>query len=253
MVILTDDQRDPNFQPTRQNIINAIGWLVSGLAPGDSLFLHYSGHGGTVADKDGDELEDQTIFPVDHSRAGQITDDELNARICKMIPPGVRLTALFDCCHSGSVLDLPFMYKPDGSLHVEDPKKEAGKLLLNAGLSALTRNPVGGLMSLGRAFKALTTDTTAHRQKTVMTRGTAGDVLMLSGCRDGETSADTYIQSVGSTGAMSFAFLKVLSENPRQTYASLLQNCRTVLRGKYSQVPQLSSGKLMDMNQPFML
>lgn len=38
-----------------------------------------SGHGGQVADKDGDEDDgyDETILPVDFQQAGQITDDEM--------------------------------------------------------------------------------------------------------------------------------------------------------------------------------
>lgn len=43
MVILTDDQRDVMYHPTRENIINAMRWLVNGAMPNDSLFLHYSG------------------------------------------------------------------------------------------------------------------------------------------------------------------------------------------------------------------
>lgn len=49
MVVLTDDQRDPRSIPTRQNIISAMQWLVSGAQPNDSLFFHYSGHGGQVS------------------------------------------------------------------------------------------------------------------------------------------------------------------------------------------------------------
>ena len=30
--------------------------------------------------------------------------------LVKPLPAGCRLTALFDCCHSGSVLDLPYEY-----------------------------------------------------------------------------------------------------------------------------------------------
>ena len=37
---------DVDEKPTLLNIIAAIMWLVEGASPGDSLFLHYSGHGG---------------------------------------------------------------------------------------------------------------------------------------------------------------------------------------------------------------
>lgn len=40
--MLTDDAKDPRQQPTRQNILNAMQWLVSGAQPNDALFFHYS-------------------------------------------------------------------------------------------------------------------------------------------------------------------------------------------------------------------
>jgi hypothetical protein len=43
MVILTDDQQNPMSQPTRQNILRAMHWLVKDARPNDSLFFHYSG------------------------------------------------------------------------------------------------------------------------------------------------------------------------------------------------------------------
>lgn len=43
MVILTDDQANPVLQPTKQNILRAMNWLVGNAQPNDSLFLHYSG------------------------------------------------------------------------------------------------------------------------------------------------------------------------------------------------------------------
>jgi len=45
MVVLTDDQEDWNYRPTGKNMLAAFGWLVTNNYPGDSLFLHYSGHG----------------------------------------------------------------------------------------------------------------------------------------------------------------------------------------------------------------
>ena len=55
MVILMDSpQTGPRQQPTRQNILEAMAWLVSDAQPNDSLFFHYSGHGGQVVDLNGD-------------------------------------------------------------------------------------------------------------------------------------------------------------------------------------------------------
>ena len=43
MVILTDDQQNPMSQPTKQNILRAMHWLVKDARSNDSLFFHYSG------------------------------------------------------------------------------------------------------------------------------------------------------------------------------------------------------------------
>ena len=41
--------------------------------------VFFAGHGGSVADKSGDEADnkDETVVPVDYKSAGQITDDEI--------------------------------------------------------------------------------------------------------------------------------------------------------------------------------
>lgn len=43
MVILTDNQSNPVLQPTKDNILRAMEWLVKNAQPNDALFLHYSG------------------------------------------------------------------------------------------------------------------------------------------------------------------------------------------------------------------
>jgi metacaspase-1 len=48
----------------------------------------------------------QTILPVDFQNTGEIIDDELHELIVRPLPAGVRLTAVFDSCHSGSVMDV---------------------------------------------------------------------------------------------------------------------------------------------------
>ena len=45
-----------------------------------------------------------TIFAL--RQAGQIVDDELCMLLVNPLPQGVRMHAIIDACHSGSVLDL---------------------------------------------------------------------------------------------------------------------------------------------------
>jgi hypothetical protein len=119
MVILTDEgHEDSAHLPTKANIVRWMRWLVADARPGDSLFLHFSGHGGQTPDRDGDEIDamDETILPVDYEKAGQIVDDDLHEILVKHLNPGVRLTVIFDSCHSGTALDLPYVYDNHGNI-----------------------------------------------------------------------------------------------------------------------------------------
>ncbi|KAK0462343.1 caspase domain-containing protein [Desarmillaria tabescens] len=103
--MLTDDT---DKKPTKKNILDAMSWLVKGSRPGDSLFLHYSGHGSQVADTNGDEIDGKDE-DIECSDSSIIIDDEIH-KILESLSSGCRLTALFDSCHSGTVLDLPYVY-----------------------------------------------------------------------------------------------------------------------------------------------
>jgi len=112
MVVLADDRGGP-FYPTGHNILAAMQWLVS--EPNCSLFLHYSGHGGQVQDQDGDRPSgfDDTIIPVDFETNGQIDSGTLHRRLVSELAPGCQLHIIFDCCHSGSAVELPYVYRTD--------------------------------------------------------------------------------------------------------------------------------------------
>jgi len=109
---LTDDDR--RCMPTRANITMQLRWLVQDVQPGDVLFFHFSGHGAQEEDPHGYEEDgmNETIVPVDFKSAGQMTDDEISEILVRHLPEGVRLTAVMDCCHSGTGLDLPFAWNP---------------------------------------------------------------------------------------------------------------------------------------------
>jgi hypothetical protein len=188
MVILTDDQTNPRSIPTRQNILQAFQWLVSGARTNDTLFLHYSGHGGQTPDLDGDEDDgfDEVIYPVDFKSAGHIVDDQIHDMIVKPLMPGVRLTALFDCCHSGSILDLPYEYSTKGMLKEPNLAKEAGMGLLGA-LTSYSRGDIGGMISsvTGVIRQATVGNQASARAK--QTKTSPADVILISGCKDDQT------------------------------------------------------------------
>ena len=253
MVILTDDQQNPVMQPTKANILQAMRWLVEGAQPNDALFLHYSGHGGQTEDLDGDEDDgtDETIYPVDHKQAGHIVDDEIHFTVVKPLQQGVRLTAIFDSCHSGSVMDLPYIYSTKGVLKEPNLAAEAGKGLLGA-LSSYAKGDIGGVASsvMGFAKRAYKGDD-AH-EKTKATRTSAADVVMWSGSKDSQTSADATINSQ-ATGAMSHAFIAALTKDPEQSYLEMLNSIRDILEREYSQKPQLSCSHPLDVNLRFVM
>jgi hypothetical protein len=114
ITILMDDGKNKN--PTKSNILTAYKRLVRACKDGDVVFCHYSGHGGRVHDDNGDEEDgyDETLIPVDYAKAGQIRDDELLKTLIHPMPAGVNMTCLMDCCHSGTVLDLPYRFVADG-------------------------------------------------------------------------------------------------------------------------------------------
>ncbi|GLB40399.1 putative metacaspase [Lyophyllum shimeji] len=252
MVILTDDQANPVSKPTKDNILQAMQWLVRGAAPNDSLFFHYSGHGGQTKDLDGDEADgyDEVIYPLDHERNGHIVDDLIHDIMVKPLPPGCRLTAIFDSCHSGSALDLPYIYSTEGKIKEPNLAAEAGQGLLSA-VTSYARGDMGGVFSAAMGLVKTATGSNQRAEKiSKATKTSPADVISWSGCKDSQTSADA-VEAGQATGAMSFAFIAALSQNKQQSYQQLLVGIREILRAKYSQKPQLSASHPMDTNLLF--
>ncbi|KAI8873165.1 peptidase C14, partial [Ramicandelaber brevisporus] len=225
-MVLTDDQ-DPDSElfPTRANILAAMEWLVEDAEPNSSLWLHFSGHGVQEDDDGNDEADgqDEAICPVDYEEAGTIIDDEMNRILVQKLPEGARLTVIFDCCHSGSALDLPLIYDATGKRIKQHKKKVEDGVEIS------------------------------HDERNERKKGTASDVIFFSGCQDNQTSADTENKQVGKTGALSYALLKTLQETEGEiSYIDLLTAVRDHMKETdETQVPQLSSAHKMDMSTIF--
>lgn len=101
-------------------------------------------------------------------------------------------------------MDLPYVYSTQGTLKEANLFKDAGSGLLNAGMAYASGNIGGALssvMSLGKnLLNGKSVDERVKRFKS-----SAADVIMFSGCKDQQTSADAF-EAGRSTGAMSHAF-----------------------------------------------
>ena len=108
---VAEKESDPSRVPTRENLLRAMRWLTEGCGPGDSLVFLFCGHGVQEVDLNGDEVDgyNEALCPVDFERSGVILDDEINETVVRPLGRGVKLHAVMDTCHSGTILDLPYL------------------------------------------------------------------------------------------------------------------------------------------------
>jgi hypothetical protein len=96
-----------NQQATRQAILDAMRkYLVEEPAKGDVVVFYYAGHGSQRYNSKSTKPRhlDETIVPVDvNGGAFDIRDKEIARIFNGSLNKGVKLTAIFDSCHSGSV------------------------------------------------------------------------------------------------------------------------------------------------------
>jgi len=228
ITMLTDGNLGSTFPasvaPTRQNILAGLSTLVAGMVAGDEAVFHYSGHGTLIRDTNGDEASglDSCLCPLDYNApasagGGVITDDEIRALLVNRVPRGARLYVILDCCHNGTGCDIRYKYE-DFSL-------------------LLAQRPVPVWRTQQKAFV---------QGKYV---DTAGEVYMISGCRDEQTSADAYINNAFA-GALTYAIFAILRANQTNirtySWSSLLRDLRYFMRfNRYDQIPQIMTGQLI--------
>jgi len=147
------------------------------------------GHGGQTKDLDGDEEDgyDEVIYPVDFRTQGHIVDDDMHNILVRPLQPGVRLTCIMDSCHSGSALDLPYIYSTQGVLKEPNLAKEAGQGLLGM-VTSYARGDLGGMASTAMGLFKKATRGDDVRQQNLTTKTSPADVVMWSGSKDDQTS-----------------------------------------------------------------
>jgi metacaspase-1 len=190
IVVLTEDETKT---PTGANIMHELSTLIlrAHTNKAKEVWFHYSGHGSYIKDLDGDEDDrrDETIVPVDYAKNGMITDDTMHDYL-EHLPVGCEMYCIFDCCHSGTILDLKYQYR---------------------------RGSVNGIENKNSKIK--------------------GDIIMISGCMDTQTSADTRMKGKWC-GAMTSAYISCIKDDI--TCEDLLNSMRDFLKEHgYTQYPQM--------------
>ncbi|OAY45109.1 metacaspase-1 isoform X2 [Manihot esculenta] len=137
LLILTEYEADKELKPTKENIQNGMKWLMDDCHAGDSLVFFFSGHGLRQPDFEGDERDgfDETICPVDYIEKGMIFDNEIYNTIVRPLPKGVTLHGIVDACHSGTVLDLSYVYNRDTNTWIDNSPPSGAKKDTSGGLA----------------------------------------------------------------------------------------------------------------------
>jgi len=283
-MVLTDDGQ--HQLPTRDNMIAALQWLVSGVETGDALFFHYSGHGGRAQCSKSEAADGfhETLCPLDYDSAGMLEDTELFELLVKPLPSGVRLTCLLDACHSAGALNLPYLFTgTKDNLHDALCGKAIDMVLskdwcrdvmawnhgnpLHMAFDALSMGL--GLWNLRQESKAAEgANEAGFKAEEAQNVGlSVGEVLAITGCRSDQTSADVGrvsghfnlqgIQSgarTSSGGALTSVFIESLTTDQNVTTLQLLERMRKRLEDEgFDQVPQVASSLLIELQTPFRL
>jgi len=226
-VMLTDDTP---VKPTRANILNQINIIVRKLKSGDEAWVHFSGHGTLVRDRNRDEESgfDSCICPIDYNIAGFISDDAIHSNLIQKVPKGATVYIVLDACHSGTGCDLRHKY--DDSSYLINPNVKPPAYVPSEWT----------LRQTSYEFKKYPR--------------TAGNVHCLSGCQDDQQCGDTFIESDQMYGGvLTSTMLSILRSNDLNVYKwkHLLKDiCCSERANGYAQITALTSGNPLNMENP---
>ena len=132
VICITDETA---IKPTKQNMLNAIIDLVQRVKSTNSkeVWFSYSGHGYYYTSETEIDNKDEVLVPLDYQQNGCIRDDVLYSLLIKELPKDCNLFSLIDACHSGTSLDLPYMYRTDTGIKEQRTPEEIANVIKISG------------------------------------------------------------------------------------------------------------------------
>ena len=200
---------------TTDGIYERLGWLLTGLSPGDRILLHYSGHGTIFSRRNsqGQVIDKQdSICPVDFdwSREHAILASDLQKAFAT-VPQGVDFVFVSDSCNSGNL--------------------------------ARTLRPFAVKFLVPPADMAWRVETADQKKLPLKTLRSAvhDNCAFVSGCRSDQESADATFGD-RPNGALTYFLLETLKSETffKQPLTKVIPRVVSRLKDNaYPQVPQL--------------
>jgi len=216
---------------TKKAMEAGIKALVRDSKEGDVAVLHYSGHGSNVPDDNDDEADgrDEILCPTDLDWKDPLRDDWLRSTL-DGLREGVSFTAIMDCCHSGT--NTREFLPPDAPVKQRYLPSPWGLVAAESGRS-LPRTVLSELRKSAPAARKARDIVNADLPE-----------LLITGCRDTQTSADAFING-RYNGALTYGLVNAIRKaKGKLTYQELHDRTMTVLKQKqFDQVPQLEGQK----------
>eukprot|EP00171_Calliarthron_tuberculosum_P004006 IDg4006t1 len=230
---------------------------------GDQLFLYFSGHAEKTPDLNNDEADgmDERIICSDRKT---ILDDKLYELLPLRLPFGARLHALFDCCYSGTVLDLPYLNEPISGSVIEKPQQngitlsDVASTATDMAKSTLRLRPVRALrqgFNLGQRFMGFKVRRQGFGRK--FPGSEVGETILISACNESQRAGQHEPHDFVVVGKFTHAFVKIMTADIRpKTYGDLLTSLRTELMNlsdAAQQTPQLSTSHEFDLRNAILI
>ncbi|HKH44978.1 MAG TPA: caspase family protein [Thermoanaerobaculia bacterium] len=196
----------PERLPTYANLVAAFKRLAAEAAPGDRVYVHYSGHGARVTTEypeiKGTAGQDEALVPCDIGEPGSryLRDLELAVLVRLLVDWKLLVTLVLDSCHSG------------GAMRTGTPPDAVPRRVPGARLppvpSAVARRDL-----LMRAWRHLQQEEVTRRNLSAQTWLPVARYALFAACRPEELAYEFPFEKGEPQGALTYCLLQALGQN----------------------------------------
>lgn len=204
-------ERPVDILPTKRNILSHLNWLVSNGDKAHDLFFHYSGHGSHTIDRNNDENDGRDECLVPLDyNKNGMITDDILKTYLQKINQYTKFYGVIDACHSSTMMDL----KHTALIRNHNESRSQFRLDINKSVNIL------------------------------------GDVFVISGCQDNQTSADAWINRKFQ-GALTHCYIEAVKRNNTSIYHLMNDIYRVMKKGGFEQNPTFSSNKSINFEEKY--